>query len=48
MMMQAITEKTNKCCNCNKAEAEIFQVDGEFCLSCWQEKTEPIINFNYS
>jgi hypothetical protein len=45
--MQAITENTGKCCNCNKVEAEIFQVDGEFCLGCWQDRTEPIITTSY-
>ncbi len=24
---------------CKKAKAEIFQVDGNYCLSCWQDKT---------
>ena len=41
--MQAITENTGKCWHCNNAEAEIFQIDGEFCLNCWQERTEHYI-----
>ncbi len=24
---------------CKDADAEIFQVDGNYCLDCWQEKT---------
>jgi hypothetical protein len=26
-----------KCSSCNNAE--IFQVNGDYCLHCWQEKT---------
>lgn len=29
-----------KCCNCWN-DAEIFQTEGNFCLSCWQRLTEP-------
>ena len=41
--MQAITENLGKCCNWKNAEAEVFHLDGEFCLICWQERTEPDI-----
>ena len=49
--MEAITiadeemsgSNNNKCSNCNNADVGIFQIDGEFCLSCWQERTEPYI-----
>jgi hypothetical protein len=27
------------CQSCKRDKAEIFQVDGDYCLSCWQEKT---------
>jgi hypothetical protein len=27
------------CQLCENADAEIFQVDGDYCLECWQEKT---------
>jgi len=27
------------CINCKKKPAEIFQVNGEFCLECWQAIT---------
>lgn len=29
------------CIACRKTEAAIFQIDGDFCLDCWQERTEP-------
>ena len=28
-----------RCNNCKSQEAEIFQVDGDFCLECWQTIT---------
>ena len=29
-------------CNiCNDKSADIFQVDGEYCLECWQKQTYP-------
>jgi hypothetical protein len=29
-------------CNvCNGKPADIFQVEGEYCLDCWQKKTYP-------
>lgn len=30
---------TIPCQVCEKTRAEIFQIDGDYCLSCWQEKT---------
>lgn len=27
------------CQLCKRASAEIFQVDGDYCLECWQDKT---------
>jgi len=27
------------CESCKEAKAEIFQIDGNYCLSCWQAKT---------
>ncbi len=43
-ILQPDTEKTegtagddeHVCINCQKRPAEIFQVNGEFCLECWQ------------
>jgi hypothetical protein len=33
---------TNRLCNdCKYRVAEIFQVNGDYCLQCWQEKTYP-------
>ena len=34
--MQATEEYTCDVCGC---EAELFQVDGDFCLHCWQTRT---------
>jgi hypothetical protein len=36
------TENRIKCDIC-KQEAFIFQVEGNFCLDCWQDRTEPNI-----
>ena len=31
-------------CNfCNDKSADVFQVEGEYCLDCWQKKTCPDI-----
>jgi hypothetical protein len=30
-----------KCDHCRLNIAEIFQESGEFCLYCWQERTNP-------
>jgi hypothetical protein len=33
---------TSPLCNdCEYRVAEIFQVNGDYCLHCWQEKTYP-------
>jgi hypothetical protein len=29
------------CNDCKYRVAEIFQVNGDYCLQCWQEKTYP-------
>jgi len=29
------------CNSCNDKAADIFQVDGDYCLDCWQELTHP-------
>ena len=31
------------CDICNNHDALIFQEEGNFCLNCWQDKTEPHI-----
>ncbi len=36
------SEKKINCDICNQ-EAFIFQDEGNFCLNCWQERTEPNI-----
>ena len=33
-------------CNVCGHEAFIFQEEGNFCLECWQERTEPYITVN--
>jgi hypothetical protein len=33
---------------CHEKEAVIFHMEGDFCIECWQEKTEPdfsILNY---
>ena len=32
-----------ECEYCSRNRAEIFQVTGDYCLSCWQEETHPRI-----
>ena len=32
-------KKAPLCDNCRYRAAEIFQVNGDYCLDCWQEKT---------
>lgn len=39
MMLEMVENPPELCNNCNIAEAELFQVNGEYCLSCWQEIT---------
>jgi hypothetical protein len=34
------------CNDCRDRVAEIFQVNGEYCLRCWQEKTYPDVKTN--
>ncbi len=31
----------SKCNVCNEKSADIFQVEGEYCLECWQKRTYP-------
>jgi hypothetical protein len=33
-------------CDVCGLEASIFQEEGNFCLDCWQERTEPYITVN--
>jgi hypothetical protein len=37
------TEVRIMCDVCNNQEALIFQDEGNFCLNCWQDRTEPHI-----
>jgi len=37
-------ETTIICDACGRQEALIFQYEGNFCLNCWQTKTEPDVN----
>ena len=47
-MSNLITKDNNAslhsyCDNCKERLAEIFQVNGDYCLECWQELTYPDI-----
>ncbi len=33
--------KVPMCDVCNEKSADIFQVEGEYCLECWQKRTYP-------
>lgn len=37
------SEMDDLCSMCGKMEAAIFQIDGNFCLGCWQQRTEPML-----
>ena len=38
--IKEITEtESNQCIQCQEKPAEIFQINGEYCLECWQEIT---------
>jgi hypothetical protein len=41
-MIQILKEEKITCDVCGE-EAFIFQEEGNFCLDCWQERTEPQI-----
>ena len=38
-----VLRETKICCDACGREAFIFQEEGNFCLRCWQERTEPLI-----
>jgi hypothetical protein len=39
--LKTVASSSLACNRCRKNVAEIFQESGEFCLSCWQERTYP-------
>jgi hypothetical protein len=41
-LLLAADDVATKCDVCDR-EAFIFQEEGNFCLDCWQERTEPDI-----
>lgn len=41
--IQILTEGVRILCDVCNEEAFIFQEEGNFCLNCWQERTEPQI-----
>jgi hypothetical protein len=41
VMSEAWSSST--CIECKTNPAEVFQALGEFCIDCWQKKTEPHI-----
>jgi hypothetical protein len=41
--IQVLTEEAKVWCDVCGEEAFIFQEEGNFCLSCWQDRTEPRI-----
>jgi hypothetical protein len=44
-MIWVAPQQTVLCDACGD-EASIFQEEGNFCLDCWQERTEPYITVN--
>lgn len=45
MMTQCLPEQTVVTCDACGKEAFVFQDEGNFCLDCWQDRTEPNIAF---
>jgi hypothetical protein len=45
VIIYAEPQKAIQCDACD-LEASIFQEEGNFCLDCWQERTEPYITVN--
>jgi hypothetical protein len=45
MMIWVAPQQAIFCDACGQ-EASIFQEEGNFCLDCWQERTEPYITVN--
>jgi hypothetical protein len=43
---KADSNTASLCNDCRDRVAEIFQVNGEYCLRCWQEKTYPDVKTN--
>ena len=39
--LEIVASPSKVCNHCRINEAEIFQECGEFCLHCWQERTNP-------
>jgi hypothetical protein len=39
--LEILTSTSKMCNHCQIEEAEISQESGEFCLHCWQERTNP-------
>ncbi|MBV9666943.1 MAG: hypothetical protein JO327_02305 [Nitrososphaeraceae archaeon] len=37
------TTHNTRCDRCKDRLAEIFQVNGDYCLDCWQELTYPVV-----
>lgn len=42
-MMEVLTHAQIATCDICDKEAFIFQEEGNFCLECWQDRTEPYI-----
>jgi hypothetical protein len=45
MMTQCLLEQTEVTCDVCGKEALVFQDEGNFCLNCWEDRTEPDIAF---
>jgi len=46
LMLQIEPEQKSVNCDVCDEEALIFQEEGNYCLNCWQERTEPYITVN--
>jgi len=46
LVVQIVVPKEIVFCDACGKEAFIFQDEGNFCLNCWQERTEPYITVN--
>ena len=43
LIVQVLVEQVTIRCDVCRDDAYIFQDEGNFCLECWQERTEPCI-----
>lgn len=46
LIISVASQQVTLLCDVCGLEASIFQEEGNFCLDCWQDRTEPYITVN--